>query len=105
MKLEKGRQNTGYWKLKLFSFYFMDCYILYYPVNSYIPVHTDAVSKGKHYRLNCTIKKPEKGGNFIVEKSIFRTKRFTLFRPDIYKHELTKIESGTRIVLSIGVLL
>ena len=102
---ENGRQETGYSKMCIVSTRFpigWDFYILKYSVGSEIPAHTDPVSDRNHYRLNIIVRKPKKGGEFFCEKTIINTDRIKLFRPDLYKHSLTKIEEGERYVLSIG---
>ena len=101
---QQGRQGTGYNKIRLFESrrLMCDCYLLYYPEGSEIPLHTDAVQAGKHYRLNLMLKKAKKGGEFICESPIFKGWRVFLFRPDVSPHSVTKIESGYRVMLSVG---
>ncbi|MDD5165040.1 MAG: 2OG-Fe(II) oxygenase [Candidatus Pacebacteria bacterium] len=102
---ESGRQDSGYSKMLIATAKFpipWDFYILKYPVGSEIHEHVDTVTDRAHYRLNIIIKKPKKGGNFFSEKTIFNSSRIKLFRPDLYKHSLTRIEKGTRYVISIG---
>jgi hypothetical protein len=104
-KWENGRQDSGYAKMLIATSKFpipWDFYILKYPIGSEIKEHVDPVSDRNHYRLNIIIKKPEKGGIFFAEKSIINKSRIKFFRPDLYKHSLTRIEKGTRYVLSIG---
>jgi hypothetical protein len=100
-KWEIGRQNSGYHKLKLFSFYRADCYLLFYPINSFIQPHIDKV-KGKHFRINLILRQAIKGGVFFCSNPIINWKRIKIFRADISEHGLTNIEQGTRLVLSIG---
>lgn len=102
---EKGRQDSRYSKMLIATAKFpvpWDFYILKYPVGSEIKEHVDPVSDRCHYRLNIIIKKAKKGGEFFTEKSIINTSRIKFFRPDLYKHSLTKIEKGSRYVISIG---
>jgi hypothetical protein len=101
----QGRQNTGYEKLKIIgaSFLPFDFYILRYKEGSYIPEHIDPVSNKKHYRLNIIVRQALIGGIFKCNTCIINTKSIKLFRPDIYKHSLTEVLSGTRYVLSIGI--
>lgn len=102
---EHGRQDSGYLKKKLFSFskYFKaDCYLLKYPTGSRIGSHKDPVDSGRHYRANLLIKDCGSGGKFICEEVLTRLPRLVIFRPDISQHEVTRIESGTRYMLSVG---
>jgi hypothetical protein len=100
-----GRQNSSYEKLVLIYTKYLpfDLYILRYKEGSYIPEHVDEVSNKKHYRLNIILKHATLGGVFKCENSIVSTNRIKLFRPDINKHSLTEVLSGTRYVLSLGI--
>lgn len=116
MTWQKGRQGTGYFKKKIFSSAFLkiDCYLLWFPKGSRIPIHTDPVDEHyKHHRLNIVLKKAKEGGRFI-DDSFVRTKlhfsrlrlysgqRLIYFRPDVDLHCVTPVKKGSRYVLSIG---
>ncbi len=61
------------------------------------------VSEGRLYKMNCVLVKPKAGGVFICEKKIFNLfGRLYLFRPDLYQHRVTKIERGSRWLLSFA---
>jgi len=101
---EKGRQNSGYEKLRvlLSNRFKFDVYILKYPEGSVIQSHVDKVDEiFEHHRLNIVLKKAKKGGVFSCNDTA-KTGRIHYFRPDIMKHKVSKIELGTRYVLSIG---
>lgn len=96
--------NTGY---RIFTLMYIkkirwDIYLFHYPEGSYIPKHKDPSKYGKHYRFNITLKKPKKGGEFKCRNVVFKWKRFCLFRADANYHRVTKIEQGSRWVLSFG---
>ena len=101
---DKGRQGTGYSKIKLLESRRLKCdaYLLYYPTGSEIPPHTDKVESGRHYRLNIVLKQARKGGRFICLNPLISRFRVNLFRPDIDEHAVTKIEDGYRILFSVG---
>ncbi|WPH64684.1 hypothetical protein [Vibrio phage vB_VpaP_SJSY21] len=103
-KFKAGRQKGGYKKLTLFYSNRLkaDAYILYYPEGSFIPPHTDDVVSGKHYRLNIELKRAKAGGIFYTESSILEFGRAVLFRPDISLHKVSRINKGSRLVLSFG---
>jgi hypothetical protein len=98
-----GREGTGYQILTLVrtSILPFDCYIIRYPTGSYMPPHRDKVKGKKHYRLNLILRRA-RGGEFVVKNAIFRSSRLNIFRPDLETHSVTKVESGTRYVFSIG---
>lgn len=95
---------TGY---KLFTLMYIkslrwDLYLFKYPEGSWLPKHKDPSKYGAHYRFNIVLKKPKKGGEFICKEVIFKWWRFCLFRADTNYHKVTKIEKGTRWMLSFG---
>lgn len=101
---QPGRQGTGYLKRLIFQFTWpikIDCWIIKYPPDSWIPEHQDQVESGNHHRLNIVLKRAQTGGHLRVNKDIHRG-RVCYFRPDLVQHEVTKIVHGTRVVLSIG---
>lgn len=98
---EYGRQGTGYRKLKVFSFWRVDCYILWYPPKSYIPTHTDPVPGYKHYRLNYTFWRGD-GGDLVIND---KRSRLTFFRSDKQEHWVTRVLNGNTFALSIGFIL
>jgi hypothetical protein len=101
----KGRQNTGYEKLKLLEIGYnmrgIDLYILKYNVGDSIPYHIDPIPNRRHFRLNIEIIKGI-GGELLVDEPIFRFWRVCLFRSDRTLHKVTEVLKGRRIVLSFG---
>lgn len=79
-----------------------DIYLFHYPEGSHIPKHKDPSKYGKHYRFNITLKKPKQGGEFKCKNVVFKWWRFCLFRADANYHRVTKIEKGSRWILSFG---
>lgn len=105
LRWQKGRQHSGYDKMLLLQNHLglkCDAYFLRFPVGSMIPPHQDQVQQGQHFRLNIIIKKSKAGGEFISERSIIDLPRVKLFRPDLYRHEVTEVQGSPRYVLSIG---
>jgi len=101
----KGRQETGYEKMRLLASKWplpFDVYVLRFKVGSEIPLHTDEVSHGEHHRLNIILKNAQEGGQFLCEKPIINAHRIKYFRPDMAAHQVSKVVAGTRYVLSIG---
>lgn len=108
MKWEKGRQNSGYDKLKIFQIscpILADLYLLRFPKGSYVKPHKDPVEGRRHYRLNIVIKKAHIGGTFLCSTQILDWGRIQFFRSDLAKHAVSPILKGSRYVLSFGVAL
>lgn len=106
LKWQKGRQESGYDKMLLATAKWpvpFDFYLLKFPTGSKINTHVDPVATGmKHYRINIIIWRAIKGGEFVSEQTIVDWPRIKLFRPDVVPHSVTRVEEGTRYVLSIG---
>lgn len=119
MTWQPGRRGTGYWKLKLWSFWRTDAYILRYPEGSSVPWHRDSVPGRRHFRLNVVLRKPVAGGQVMVLgrrwirwfedaqgleecQDVRFPGRIYLFRPDIHVHAVWRIHRGERWVLSFG---
>lgn len=102
---ERGRQRSGYDKMllcRIFDPFKFDVYLIKFPQGSEIKPHIDNVKTGRHFRLNIILKHAAKGGEFICDNPIINYYRVKLFRPDIEQHQVSKIEKGSRYILSIG---
>mgnify|MGYP003124943955 FL=1 len=102
----QGRKMTHYYKCALLRSEKMklDMYLLKFPTGSYIDNHKDPAPEGyEHHRINFILNKNFKGGKFII-KGKAQEGRIHKFRPDRFKHKVTKIKEGTRYVFSIGYL-
>ena len=102
---QRGRQDSGYDKMLLAILSRpipFDCYLIRYPVGSAIAPHTDPVKDRRHFRLNIVIKRSPIGGDFLCENPLFTSTRINFFRPDIFEHSVTRVEGGSRYVLSVG---
>ena len=105
LRWDVGRQQSGYDKMLLATGRWplpFDCYLLRFPEGSEIGEHQDKNENGRHFRLNIMLKNAKVGGRFICKDPIFETSRIKFFRPDVSRHAVTKVEKGTRYVLSIG---
>jgi len=81
----------------------LSIYFVRYSAGHRIVPHVDMVSEGKLYKFNCVLVKPKAGGKFSCEKYIFNLfGRFILFRPDLYRHEVSTIKRGNRWLLSFA---
>ena len=105
LRWDRGRQGTGYDKLLLLENHVLlpfDGYLLRYPAGSSVPPHRDRVQGGRHFRLNIVLKRSPGGGEFVCERPLYRSARVNLFRSDLSEHAVTRVEGGSRYVLSIG---
>ncbi|KQW41994.1 MULTISPECIES: 2OG-Fe(II) oxygenase [unclassified Roseateles] len=105
LRWQRGRQGSGYDKMLLLTAPWplpFDSYLIRYPAGSAIPPHTDPVQAGRHYRLNIVLKRSPRGGEFVCATPIWQSRRIKFFRPDACEHSVTRVEGGSRYVLSVG---
>ncbi|MFK7964645.1 MAG: 2OG-Fe(II) oxygenase [Burkholderiaceae bacterium] len=100
-----GRQESGYEKMLIgINPFFVpfDCYLLRFREGAEIATHTDPVDGRRHYRVNVILSEADEGGVFVCANPIHESRRIKFFRPDRQAHSVTRVEAGTRYVLSIG---
>ena len=100
-----GRQNPAYSKMLLLANPFVlpfDVYLLRFRPGSEIESHRDTVAHGRHYRLNVVLRHALSGGEFQCEQTLHESRSIKLFRPDLHAHSVSRVDSGSRYVLSIG---
>lgn len=84
---------------------YLSIYLVHYRAGHRVLPHVDGVARGRLYKLNCVLVKPERGGEFHCERTIFNLRdRLVLFRPDLHEHAVSRIEAGSRWLLSFAVL-
>jgi len=80
-------------------------YLVRYAAGHAIVPHVDMVAEGRLYKLNIVLVKPKGGGEFICEKNVLNLfGRVIVFRPDLYRHRVSRIEHGSRWLLSFAVI-
>ncbi|CAH1385501.1 2OG-Fe(II) oxygenase [Candidatus Nitrotoga sp. M5] len=90
--------NKAIFSSSIFSINFVT-----YPTNHSVMNHIDHVQHGRYYKLNFVLIKPQAGGVFKCSKCIVNLfNRVYLFRPDMYEHSVSKIDSGKRVLLSFA---
>ncbi|MHA7817982.1 MAG: 2OG-Fe(II) oxygenase [Pseudohaliea sp.] len=101
MRTTAGKANVR--NRVLFQSRCLSIYLVHYAEGHRVMPHVDMVAEGRLYKLNCVLVKPRRGGEFSCERSIFDLLgRLVLFRPDRYQHEVTRIEDGSRWLLSVA---
>lgn len=101
MKWEDGRQNSYYQKMKIFSFWSMDCYLIRYSKGCAVGYHTDDIPGKKHYRMNLQLKGVDRLCLLDNLKSSFKNPKFIrIFRADKMHSFGPSMESG--LILSFG---
>ena len=111
----KGRADTGYWILPLMlsDKLMADAYLLKYPTGAYIPPHKDPAPDGfVHFRVNIVLPIPHTGGRFITDNPLANAEespnlnigivKVFWFESSEVEHEVRRVYSGTRWVISFG---
>jgi hypothetical protein len=81
----------------------LSIYLVRYSAGHRVVPHIDAVEEGKLCKVNWVLLKPQQGGKFLCEKTILNLfGRWIVFRPDLYQHEVTRIERGNRWLLTFA---
>lgn len=107
-KWQSGRQNGGYLKMPLVMSLLpvpWDIHLVKMPEGSVVKEHTDPFNGRRMYRLNIVLSEPEEGGEFKCERTILNWRRVKFFRPDLYRHSVTQVTKGSRLILSFGICL
>lgn len=84
-----------------------DCYLIRYPEGSCIPPHRDASRFGSaHWRINALVESPSLGGTLRIGEEIIHLNNGDayVFRPDLHTHEVSLVETGTRLLWTVGTL-
>ena len=97
-----GRQGTGYRKLRLWSWWFSDAYLIRYASGAFVMAHWDPAEGRRHYRINIELCRAKEGGLFWSSAVLFQWWRVVLFRPDVAQHSVSIVSKGRRLVLSFG---
>ncbi|WP_039988649.1 hypothetical protein [Paraglaciecola arctica] len=91
-------KNRAFFNSRIFS-----VNLVTYPTNHKVMNHIDPVQQGRYYKLNFVLMQPKVGGVFSCTKCIINfCDRIYLFRPDKYKHSVSKIGSGKRVLLTFA---
>jgi len=81
----------------------LSIYLVRYSAGHQVVPHVDMVSEGRLYKLNLVVVKPASGGEFRCERNLLNwSGRIIVFRPDLYQHSVSRIESGNRWLLSFA---
>ena len=87
----------------LFQSRYFSIYLVRYSAGHQVVPHVDMVSEGRLYKLNLVLVKPESGGEFRCERNLLNwSGRIIAFRPDLYRHSVSRIERGNRWLLSFA---
>ncbi|MFE8073361.1 2OG-Fe(II) oxygenase [Marinobacteraceae bacterium S3BR75-40.1] len=87
----------------LFRSRYLNVYFVRYPEGHKVVPHVDMIAGGQLYKLNCVVRQPKEGGHFECERNLFNLfDRIVLFRPDLHRHSVSKIQRGSRWLLSFA---
>ena len=74
-----------------------------YGAGDQLAEHTDVVALGRMWRVQFVLRKAKQGGELLCEHFIVNRPWFKIFEPGKYKHEVTEVKEGERIILNFGI--
>jgi len=81
----------------------IDLHIAKYDVGGVLRAHKDPLSHGRLWRMLYVLRQPKKGGELLSEHFIVNWPRLKIFEPSKYRHEVTEVKEGQRVVLNFGI--
>jgi|GEM_PF-6200055 len=75
-----------------------------YGVGGELQEHIDTIRDGeRQFRIQFILRNAIRGGELLCERFIVNWRRFKIFEPARYRHQVTRIEEGQRILLNLGI--
>ncbi|MGE5541111.1 MAG: 2OG-Fe(II) oxygenase [Bacillota bacterium] len=75
-----------------------------YGVGDYLAEHIDYIEKGeRQFRVQFILKNAVSGGELVVPHFIVNRRHFKIFEPCKYRHAVTVVEEGERLLLNLGI--
>lgn len=81
----------------------LQLHIAKYDVGDLLAEHTDTVGLGRMWRVQFVLRNAKRGGDLLCERFVVNRPRFKIFEPGKYKHEVTEVRDGQRLVLNFGI--
>jgi hypothetical protein len=83
--------------------FMLQLHVAKYDKGDVLAEHVDTVALGRLWRIQFTLRQAQEGGELLCEHFVVNRPRFKIFEPGKYKHEVTEVKEGQRIVLNFGV--
>ena len=108
-----GSFGEGYFKLPIFTFIRFDAELIKLPKGSEVKPHFDEsytsyreipYRKYHYVKINFNLRN-SKGGDFICCNAYINNRFFAVYEPDIQNHAFERVSKGTKLVLSLGILI
>jgi hypothetical protein len=75
-----------------------------YGVGDGLYEHVDVIQpKERQFRFQFILKNAARGGELLCEHFIVNRRHFKVFEPCKYRHQVTKVEEGERLLLNLGI--
>lgn len=89
--------------LKWPLFFKFQLHVAKYDVGDRLEEHKDVVAFGHMWRIQFILRNATQGGELRSERFLVNKSCFKIFEPGKYKHEVTEIKEGRRLVLNFGI--
>ena len=78
--------------------------VMRYAVGDYHRRHIDWIAPGeRQFRIQFVLENARRGGELLCDHFVVSRRRFKIFEPCVYGHEVTKVEEGRRVLLNLSV--
>ena len=82
----------------------LQLHVALYPQGGILKEHKDLIVDGERmFRVQFIPRNARRGGELRCEHFILNRRNFKIFEPARYRHEITKVEEGARLVFNFGI--
>ena len=109
----KGAFGESYFKMPIFNFIRFNAELIKLPQGSEVKPHFDEpylayrevpYRKYRYVKINFNLING-KGGNFVCSQACVNNCFFAIYEPDRQRHSFEKVSKGTKLILSLGILI
>lgn len=75
-----------------------------YGVGGELREHVDVIQDGeRQFRIQLILRNAIRGGELLCERFIVNRRWFKIFEPARWRHQVTRVEEGQRLLLNLGI--
>jgi hypothetical protein len=108
-----GSFGEGYFKLPIFTFIRFNAELIKLPEGAEVKLHFDKpylayrevpYRKYRYVKINFNLNNSE-GGDFVCNHAHVNNRFFAIYEPDRQRHSFEEVSKGTKLILSLGILI
>ncbi len=82
----------------------LQLHVALYRVGGVLAPHTDVIAVGeRQLRIQFILRNAVRGGELLCERFIINLRNFKIFEPARYRHSVTEVLEGERLILNFGI--